>query len=70
MNLTNRNVLTLMVAAAAIVTSAGLGIADTRSNADRQILAATGMPAESFVYFPSQYLLDASGPPSEHIEAY
>jgi len=68
MKLTNRYFLTLMVAAAAVAASAGLGIADTRSS-DRQVVVAAA-PAESFVYFPAQYTLDASGQASGHIEAF
>ena len=68
MELTNRYFLTVMVAAAAVASSAALGIADSRSS-DPQVVAVAA-PADTFVYFPSQYTLDASGQASGHIDAF
>ncbi len=70
MNHTNRYFLALVLAAAAISASAGLGIADTQSTGSQAVVASAAEGTFEFVYFPSQYRLDAPGYVNEHIQAF
>jgi hypothetical protein len=69
MELKNRNLLSAACAVAFIAISGGLGIADSQSSASPAVTAAAA-EADSFVYFPAQYALNAADEVSEHIQAF
>jgi len=68
MKVTTRNFLLAMAAPAFVAASAGLSTAHTQSSAKQ--VAAAPASAESFVYFPAQYTLNAPNHVSEHIQAF
>ena len=68
MKLIDRRFLIAVTAAAFVATSAGFGIAESQSSAERADAAPAS--AESFVYFPAQYTLSAPYTMSEHLQAF
>ena len=68
MDLTSRYFVIVMVAAAGIIAGSALSNADSQSAAAQDSIAITG--AESFVYFPAQFTLDAPATSGEHIQAF
>ena len=67
MKLTKSNLL-VAVAATFVGITAGLGVAGTQSSP--QQVAEAPASAETFVYFPSQYELNATAQAGEHIQAF
>ena len=68
MELKSRNLLSAACAVAFIAISGGLGIADSQSSASPA--ATVSVDADSFVYFPAQYTLNAADDAGEHIQAF
>ena len=68
MELKSRNLLSAACAVAFIAVSGGLGIADSQSSASPTV--AVTADADSFVYFPAQYTLNAADDVSGHIQVF
>lgn len=60
--------LLVMIAAAGLAASITFGSADTESGTSQETVIAPS--AESFVYFPAQYTLNAPNQVNEHIQAF